>query len=83
MNADKDQILETFFRVLGHISDKDYQIRVWIEGVGPEVDDFDETCCYFFVEADSILKNYTYFGLCWIIPRFASSAPLSSCLKAA
>lgn len=56
-------ILETFIRVVDHISDKDYQKRVWITGEGPEVDDFDETVCHFFQEGDGIIEKYKDFGL--------------------
>ena len=63
MNIDKKQILETFIRIIAHISDKEYQKRVWIEGNGPEWDDFDETACVFFHEGDSILEKYKDFGI--------------------
>jgi hypothetical protein len=46
-----------------HISDKEYQKRIWIKGVGPEVDDFDETVCHFFQEGEGIIENYREFGL--------------------
>ena len=48
---------------MSHISDKDYQIRIWIGGEGPEVDDFDETVCHFFQEGDGIIEKYKDFGL--------------------
>lgn len=55
--------METFIRIMEHISDKDYQKRVWIRGEGPEVDDFDETVCHFSQEGDGIIEKYKDFGL--------------------
>ncbi len=55
--------METFIRIIDHISDKDYQERVWIRGEGPEVDDFDETVCHFSQEGDGIIEKYKEFGL--------------------
>lgn len=60
---DKKQILEGFIDIFTRISNKEYQKRIWIEGKGPEVDDFDDTACDFFGECDSILKNYKDFGI--------------------
>lgn len=66
--------METFIRIMDHISDKDYQKRVWIRGEGPEVDDFDETVCHFFQEGDGIIEKYKDFGLteyqCQLLKRF-------------
>lgn len=62
-DENKKQILEGFIDVFTRISSKDYQKRVWIRGEGPEVDDFDDTVCDFFVECDSILENYKAFGI--------------------
>lgn len=63
MDINRKQIIETFIRIIEHISDKDYQNRIWIRGEGPEVDDFDETCCHFSLEGDGIIENYKEFGL--------------------
>jgi hypothetical protein len=59
----KKQILFSILETIRNISDKDYQKRVWIQGKGPEVDDFDETCCNFFGDADPVLENYKDFRL--------------------
>lgn len=59
----KKQILISVLETIEGISDKEYQKRVWIRGEGPEVDDFDETCCNFFGDGDPLLKNYKDFGL--------------------
>ena len=63
MEINRKQIMETFIRIMDHISDKDYQKRIWIRGEGPECDDFDETCCYFFDIGDPILQKYKDYGL--------------------
>lgn len=63
MEINRKQIMETFLRIIHHISDKEYQKRVWIKGEGPEVDDFDETVCHFSQEGDGILEKYKDFGL--------------------
>ncbi|MBY0530003.1 MAG: hypothetical protein K2P51_07410 [Rhabdochlamydiaceae bacterium] len=60
---DKNHILSEFLRIILHISDKEYQKRVWIRGEGPEVNDFDETICHFFDDGDPILKNYKIYGI--------------------
>ncbi len=59
----KKQILEGFISIFTRISNREYQKRIWIEGEGPEVDDFDDTVCDFFGECDSILENYKDFEL--------------------
>ncbi|MEN9654289.1 MAG: hypothetical protein RL235_401 [Chlamydiota bacterium] len=74
MNINRKQIIEMFIRIIYHISDKDYQRRVWIRGEGPEVDDFDETVCHFSQEGDGIIEKYKDFGLtehqCQILKNF-------------
>lgn len=66
--------METFIRIIDHISDKEYQKRVWIRGEGPEVDDFDETVCHFSQEGDGVIEKYRDFGLteyqCQLLKRF-------------
>jgi len=59
----KKDILSLVFRIIRRISDKEYQLRVWIRGQGPECDDFDETCCLFFGEGDSVIKKHKEFGI--------------------
>ncbi len=63
MGMNRKQIMETFIRIMKHISDKEYQTRIWIKGEGPEVDDFDETVCNFFQEGDGIIEKHEEFGL--------------------
>ena len=63
MGIDRKQILISFLDVINDVSNKEYQKRVWIEGNGPECDDFDETTCYFFDMGDPILDDYKNFGI--------------------
>lgn len=62
-NEDRKQILEGFIDIFTRIASKEYQTRIWINGEGPEVDDFDDTVNEFFLECDSILENYKNFGI--------------------
>ncbi len=56
-------ILTQFLRDISHITDKEYQKRVWIRGEGPECDDFEETCCHFFDDRDPLLEQYKDFNI--------------------
>jgi hypothetical protein len=62
-DEDKKQILTSVLETIEGISDKEYQKRIWIRGEGPEVDDFDETCCNFFGDGDPLLENYKDFRI--------------------
>ena len=62
-NEDRKYILDEYLRNVSHISDAEYQTRVWIRGEGPEVDDFDETVCHFFDDGDPIIENYKEYGI--------------------
>ncbi|MCI5052295.1 MAG: hypothetical protein MRY21_04040 [Simkaniaceae bacterium] len=55
--------MESFLETVARISSKDYQLRVWINCEGPEVDDFSETVNHFFQEGDGILDRYHDYGL--------------------
>jgi hypothetical protein len=59
----KKQILDGFIDIFTRIASKEYQKRIWINGKGPEVDDFDDTVNDFFIECGSILDNYKDFGI--------------------
>jgi hypothetical protein len=73
-DKDRNYILNEYLRNISHISDKEYQIRVWIEGLGLEVNDFDETVCHFFDDGDPILKNYKEYKItdiqCHLLKEF-------------
>ena len=62
-DENRKYILTEHLRNILHISDKEYQTRVWIQGKGPECDDFTETVCHFFDDGDPILENYKDFGI--------------------
>ena len=62
-DGDRKEILNGFIRIFTRIYNKEYQKRVWIEGKGPECDDFDDTVCDFFGISDSIIENYKVFGI--------------------
>jgi|GEM_PF-741359 len=53
-------ILKEFLREISHISDKEYQRRVWIRGEGP---DFDEAVCRYSESADFILSESMAYGI--------------------
>ncbi len=63
MDVDRKQIIDALLGIIDHLSDKEYQERVWVRGKGPEVDDFDETCCNFFPEGDDVIEKYKDFGI--------------------
>ncbi len=63
MNTEKKPALINFLEICNGISSKEYQRRVWIEGKGPECDDFDDTVCAFFDDGDPILKKYKDYGI--------------------
>lgn len=59
-DVDRKRIMDTFIRMVSHISNKEYQKRAWIKG---EEADFDEAVCLFFGDGDPILENYQTFGI--------------------
>ena len=60
---ERDYILKEFLRDISHISDKKYQKRIWILGMGPECDDFDETVCRYSSSVDSIFTEHKDYGV--------------------
>jgi glutaredoxin-related protein len=62
-DQEKINILESVLTTISHISDKNYQMRIWIRGEGPEVDDFDETICHFSQDGVGVIEKYRDFGL--------------------
>lgn len=57
--------LKNLIKIVSNIADAKYQERVWLEGIGPGCDDFDETMCSFFDDynAEEVLQNYKNYGL--------------------
>ena len=51
----KKQIVEGFVEIFTRIASKKFQQRIWINGEGPDIDDFDDTVNEYFIEVDSIL----------------------------
>ncbi len=62
-NFDRKHFLGSFIRCVFHVSSKEYQKRVWIEGRGPECDDFEDTANFIIGDGEIILKNYRDFGI--------------------
>jgi hypothetical protein len=60
---DRNYILREFLRDISHVSDKEYQTRIWIRGEGPECDDFTEIVCRYSNAAESILEEYEAYGI--------------------
>ena len=63
MYQNKHPTLEVFLEEVSSIADKEYQRRVWIQGKGPECDDFDEAVCRYSNAADSIFEEYKECGV--------------------
>lgn len=63
MKINRSDILISVLETVETISNKDYQRRIWIEGKGPEVDDFDEACCNFFGDGNPLIQNHKAFGI--------------------
>src|SRR3990167_11005230 len=62
-DEDRKDILNFVLKKIANIADKGYQERVWIRGEGPECDDFTETVCCFFSDADPIIEKYKEFRI--------------------
>ena len=62
-DQEKSDLLKLLLEIISRISDKSYQKRVWIEGAGPEVDDFDETVCWYSSSVDHIFREYAEYGI--------------------
>ena len=59
----RKQVLDLFLETIECISNKEYQMRVWVRGEGPECDDFTETVCCFFDHEEFILRDYKKYGI--------------------
>ncbi len=62
-NQIKRQILEEFLKNLSLIQNKEFQKKIWIEGLGPQVHSFDEAICDFFDLGEYIFANPESYGL--------------------
>lgn len=63
MAIDRKQMLISLLETIEGISDKDYQLRIWVRGEGPEVDDFEESSMYFSENEELISKNPHEFNV--------------------
>ena len=54
---DRQYILNEHLKLISRISDKEYQIRIWIHAEGPECQSIDDVVCDFFDMGDFILKT--------------------------
>jgi len=61
MNTEKEKILKAVLRIIAHIADKKYQLRIWIQEKGPEVDDFNETVCNFFQDCNGVVEEHEQY----------------------
>jgi hypothetical protein len=63
MELDRNYQFKEFLKLIFFISDKDFQKRVWIKGIGPERIDYDETIEFFFADVAQIIHNYEEYGI--------------------
>ena len=59
----RKQILNNFFDTIFEISSLEFQLRIWVQGKGPECSSFEEAICHFFDDGDPILKKYKDYGI--------------------
>ncbi|MES2200077.1 MAG: hypothetical protein V4489_07925 [Chlamydiota bacterium] len=59
----RKNMLQLVISNIWHVSNKEYQKRVWIGGKGPEGDDFDETSMYILDEGESLLQERKYLDI--------------------
>ena len=62
-DQEKKQIIESLIETISHAADKEYQRRVWIEGRGPECEDFDDFADIIIHENGALLKEHKSFGI--------------------
>lgn len=55
--------LNNLLETVSSISNKDYQVRTWINGMGPECDDFIETTIFFNDYCDRVISKYKDYGV--------------------
>jgi hypothetical protein len=63
MGINRKQILDELLEIIWIISDKSYQQRIWIMGLGPECDSYDETINEFYSVCDAIIEEWGKFGI--------------------
>lgn len=60
---DRKSLISVFLRDIEHLSDEEYQQRVWVEGRGPEAQDYGEFYDFFVNEDKAIIDNYKEYGI--------------------
>lgn len=50
----REQHLKAVLEVVSEFADREFQVRVWLKGAGPEVSSFDEAVCRFFDDYDAV-----------------------------
>jgi len=66
MNLSKKErryTLHEYLKMVSHLSDKEYQKRVWVRNEGPECQAFDDAVCDFFDIGDPILNKHEEFEI--------------------
>lgn len=59
----KKRLLNNLLDIINEFSSKEYQIRIWVKGLGPECTDYDETLDFFFTDGVPIIDNYKAYGI--------------------
>ena len=55
--------MKRFLETIKVLSDKEFQERIWLKGLGPECCDFDEVICDFFDDSEGIFPKYRKYGI--------------------
>ena len=59
----KKNLLNNLLREIWHVSSKEYQKKIWIEGKGPQCDDYDETSIGILDDGEIIVKEHELFKI--------------------
>ncbi len=59
----KKNVLDSILRGIWHVSNKEYQRRIWIEGKGPQCDDYDETSMWILDDGKVVIKEHKQFEM--------------------
>ena len=63
MESRKKHKVLAVLELVQRVSDTNYQIRVWIKGMGPECNDFDETVNFFFDLEVGLVEKYEEYEM--------------------
>ena len=59
----KKTVMSNLLDIIADISNKDYQTKSWIYGMGPNFNDFTEIVCQFFDFGEPVLSNYKAYNV--------------------